>query len=155
MRAGIGEERAGLRGITNDYSRLASPHEFHGRRFLYFEKPTLPLHIGSISVLDGPLSKETLSATWNHECIAFRAIGSLLCSISSTCATQSLSLPGDYVLLSDERFWHRWVFAPGVVERGHERSPDLRRKTTRHFRGRKALPANRWAVTLSAWTNQN
>ena len=28
--------------------------------FLYFEKPTLPLHIGSISVLDGPLSKETL-----------------------------------------------------------------------------------------------
>ena len=28
--------------------------------FLYFEKPTLPLHIGSISVLDGPISKETM-----------------------------------------------------------------------------------------------
>ncbi|MEP7215939.1 MAG: hypothetical protein ABI782_06765, partial [Anaerolineaceae bacterium] len=28
--------------------------------FLYFEKPTLPLHIGSTSVLDGPISKETL-----------------------------------------------------------------------------------------------
>lgn len=28
--------------------------------FLYLEKPTLPLHIGSTSVLDGPISKETL-----------------------------------------------------------------------------------------------
>ncbi len=28
--------------------------------FLYFEKPTLPLHIGFTSVLDGPISKETL-----------------------------------------------------------------------------------------------
>ena len=28
--------------------------------FLYFEKPTLPLHIGSTSVLDGPISKETM-----------------------------------------------------------------------------------------------